>query len=83
MDTDVVFLGKDGRECELFVRWVKVIAFQAGKQDDDKWIAQYAAIHLDGEALRWFAELDLETQNRWSLLSRALVRQYPSDKNDK
>ncbi|KIO24306.1 hypothetical protein M407DRAFT_26325 [Tulasnella calospora MUT 4182] len=33
---------------------------------------------MTGEALRWYVELDEDTQNDWKLLRKAILRQYPS-----
>lgn len=76
---DVVFYGLDGAECERFIRLVRRKAFQNGKLDDQVWMARYASTCFDGDALRWFVDLDRGIQTDWELLSRALIRQYPKD----
>lgn len=77
-EADLTFYGKDGRECEQFIRSVQKLAFRAGKQDDSKWMANYAATCLDESALRWFLRLDEDTKNDWRLLSLALAEEYPA-----
>lgn len=49
-----------------------------GKQDDNRWIAQYAATCFIKEALRWFEDLDEEMQNDWRLLRKAMLAKWPA-----
>ncbi|KAG8908888.1 hypothetical protein FRC01_007198, partial [Tulasnella sp. 417] len=46
------------------------------KQTDNRWIADYASIRFDGDALKWFENLEDETQTDWRLLRRALLSHY-------
>lgn len=74
---DLVFRGNDGTEAEEFVRWVIRTAKAAGRFRDNDWIIEEVASALAGDALRWYIELDDETQNDWKLLRRAILQQYP------
>ncbi|KAG8948933.1 hypothetical protein FRC04_009134 [Tulasnella sp. 424] len=74
-----VFSGKDGRECERFIRSIKSHAFAQQRQRDYEWMADLAATLLDGAALRWYSGLDENTQGNWKLLEKALLAQYPGE----
>lgn len=80
MDTDCsadfTFCGRDAEECEQFIRWIRKQAFREGKQNDNVWLAHYAATCSDEEALWWYEELDGQTKDDWTLLSRALRQKY-------
>ncbi|KAG8900602.1 hypothetical protein FRC00_012113 [Tulasnella sp. 408] len=49
---------------------------KAEKQKDNRWIADYASIRFDGDALKWFENLEDETQTDWRLLRRAILSHY-------
>ncbi|KAG8995361.1 hypothetical protein FRB90_000203 [Tulasnella sp. 427] len=74
---ELVFHGYDGAEAEEFIRSVKKAAKAAGKLRDNDWIVDEVSVALAGDALRWFIDLDEETQSDWIRLQRAIVRQYP------
>ncbi|KAG8947906.1 hypothetical protein FRC00_008870, partial [Tulasnella sp. 408] len=74
---DLVFRGNDGTEAEEFVRSVIRTAKAAGRFRDNDWIIEEVAAALAGDALRWYIELDDETQNDWKLLRRAILQKYP------
>ncbi|KAG9021837.1 hypothetical protein FS837_006943, partial [Tulasnella sp. UAMH 9824] len=71
------FCGGSGEEAEDFVRAVHRKAIDEGKPRDNGWIVTYAESCLAGEALRWYAQLDLDTQENWKKLQKALLNQYP------
>lgn len=54
-------------------------AFSQGKIEDSRWMAQFASICLEGNALRWHTTLDNETKNDWALFESALLKQYPEE----
>ncbi|KAG8900195.1 hypothetical protein FRC00_013998 [Tulasnella sp. 408] len=72
----IVFTGVEGPNCHQFIRTVREQALAAGKPRDDQWIADYASIRFDGEALKWFESLEDETQSDWKLLRRAILTHY-------
>ncbi|KAG8902884.1 hypothetical protein FRB99_003988 [Tulasnella sp. 403] len=73
----LAFSGGENEDCRTFIHWVKKYAFQAGKQRDDLWVADYAATLLVGDALQWFAtELDEDTSESWKELQKALILKY-------
>ncbi|KIO33715.1 hypothetical protein M407DRAFT_17331 [Tulasnella calospora MUT 4182] len=74
---DLVFYGNDGIEAEEFVRAVIRTAKAAGRFRDNDWIIEEVAAGFSGDALRWYIELDDETQNDWKLLRRAILQKYP------
>lgn len=80
-ENTLVFQGRDGKECEAFIRAVKSRAFSTGKQRDYEWMADFASTCFEGDGLRWFCGLDDETQGNWKLLERALLRDFPSVTN--
>ncbi|KAG8925321.1 hypothetical protein FRC00_004116, partial [Tulasnella sp. 408] len=77
-DINLVFKGVDGAEAESFISSVIRTARGEGKARDNDWIVDLASSYMRGEALRWYIELDEDTQNDWKLLRRAILRQYPS-----
>lgn len=40
------------------------------------WLAQFASTCFRGNALRWHANLEVEVQQDWTLLERALLEKY-------
>lgn len=76
------FQGKDGEECETFIVSVANKMFTEGKQDDDTYIAQFAATKLTGKALRWFSTLDQDTTDSWRRLRSALLTRYPASSDE-
>ncbi|KAG8908288.1 hypothetical protein FRB99_007822 [Tulasnella sp. 403] len=64
------------QECEELVQVVQRKAFDEGKTRDYQWMADLASTLLTGNALRWYATLDEETQHNWQLLRRALLARY-------
>jgi len=72
------FTGSSCTECEQFIHAVRGKAFEQGKDlnDDTFWIAQYASTGFSGDALRWHTTLDDSTRQDWSLLEKALLKQY-------
>ncbi|KAG9033820.1 hypothetical protein FS837_002327 [Tulasnella sp. UAMH 9824] len=73
------FCGGSGEEAEKFVRAVYHKANAEGKRNDNEWTIAYAESCLDGEALRWYAQLDSDTRGNWTQLQQALLVQYPRD----
>ncbi|KAG9038025.1 hypothetical protein FS837_001326 [Tulasnella sp. UAMH 9824] len=69
-DIDLVFNGTDGEEAEA--------ARREGKIRDNEWIVDLVSTCMRGQALRWYIELDDDTQSDWKLLRKAILRQYPS-----
>lgn len=72
------FYGTSGEEAEQFVHLVYKRALDAGRQGDNRWIAEFVPTCFKGGALRWFSSLDLTARNDWGLLQEAIFRQYPS-----
>lgn len=75
----LIFEGKDEKEAEKFVLFVRRQAFQADKVEDDKWMANFAARHLLGVAMRWHSELSRSTRSSWKLLERAILETFSSN----
>ncbi|KAG8954855.1 hypothetical protein FRC04_010338 [Tulasnella sp. 424] len=76
-DIELVFKGIDGAEAESFIQAVQRSARTEGRSRDNEWIIDLVSTCMTGEALRWYVELDEETQNDWKLLRKAILRQYP------
>ncbi|KIO28583.1 hypothetical protein M407DRAFT_22317 [Tulasnella calospora MUT 4182] len=74
---DVVFLGRDGQECEEFIRAIHKAAYAAEKIRDDAWMADLALPCFSGRALRYYESLEPEVKCDWSLLRKALLARYP------
>ncbi|KAG8963923.1 hypothetical protein FRC00_004490 [Tulasnella sp. 408] len=67
---------KRAEEAEDFIQAVNKRAYAAGKQKDSSWIAEFAYPFFSRQALRWYEELDEETQNDWKLLKRAIFAEF-------
>lgn len=76
---ELVFDGHNGLAAGAYVRMIRQLALAKDKQDNDRWLAQTAAAYLDGPALRWFEDLDEDTQDSWKLLRRAILARWPPD----
>ncbi|KIO28256.1 hypothetical protein M407DRAFT_22470 [Tulasnella calospora MUT 4182] len=77
-----MFYGGSGEEAEKFIRAVRDKAVEEGKRKDNEWIVTYVESCLAGEALRWHAHLNSDTQENWKKLQQALLIQYPRDGAD-
>ncbi|KAG9041904.1 hypothetical protein FS837_011576 [Tulasnella sp. UAMH 9824] len=75
-DENVRFTGKNAEEAEDFIHAVNRHAWAAGKQRDYTWMADFAYACFTKKALRWYEDLDEETQNDWRLLKRAILTKY-------
>lgn len=71
-----VFHGESAEEAEDFIFAIKERAYAEGKQRDTAWIAEFVSICFAKAALRWYEELDEDTQNDWRLLKRAILTEY-------
>lgn len=76
-EADIIFEGRDDEPLEPFLRAFKKHAFALGKQRDNDWLADFASVCFDGEALRWFESLDEEVRTDWRVLRPALLERYP------
>ncbi|KAG8945548.1 hypothetical protein FRC04_000682 [Tulasnella sp. 424] len=73
---DIVFTGSDGLSCHHFIRAIREQALKSEKQTDNRWMADHASIRFDGDALKWFENLEDEVQTDWRLLRRAILSHY-------
>lgn len=78
----IVFLGKDGYECEEFIRAIHNMAYAAGKTRDDAWMADLASTCFSGRALRYYDSLEPDIRYDWTLLRHALLTKYPRPDDD-
>lgn len=79
-DDDSLFDGGEhGLGCHAFLRMVRIKALEAGRENDDVWVAHYAAACLDGPAIHWFEKLDDAVQESWKHLRRALLARWAPD----
>ncbi|KAG8938001.1 hypothetical protein FRC00_003875 [Tulasnella sp. 408] len=76
-NTDIIFRGIDGNECESFIVAIRDLAFAKGKDEDPNWMLRYATTRLRGQALRWHVRLDPSIQKDWYLFTQALFEEYP------
>lgn len=81
---EIEFYGLDGSdpsaEAEGFIAAIKKSAFKERKQRDNDWLCDYTATCLRGEALRWFARLEMEQPEvveNWKLMQNAILTHYP------
>ncbi|KAG8984291.1 hypothetical protein FRB90_005427, partial [Tulasnella sp. 427] len=75
-DEDFEFTGTEGLTYESFLQRIRRIAFQQERSRDSAWMADLAALHLSGDALRWYETLDGNVQKDWDLLRMAVVQQF-------
>lgn len=73
------FRGDNSTECETFIEAMRNFAYRQSRQNDDKWMAEYAATKMSGKALRWHIRLDSATRTSWKVLEVALIDEWPSD----
>jgi hypothetical protein len=72
MDSRKSFTGSSSAECSLFIAAIYEEAFEKGKLDDPRWIANFASISFTGKARRWWENLGRDTQQDWRKLEQAL-----------
>jgi len=75
---DLVFRGGGGTECERFLIAIHRWAFEREKDEDDRWLARFAATRLEGDAYRVYVKLDNDVRRSWDLLRQALLERYPA-----
>ncbi|KAG9006727.1 hypothetical protein FRB94_013851 [Tulasnella sp. JGI-2019a] len=73
------FNGTDKEDVTDFVREVKRIAMDQGRQRDQEWMVDYAESCLGGTAIRWFSQLD-EISKREAMISWDALRQRLLDR---
>lgn len=73
-----VFKGIDGVEAEEWVCAIRQKALSLRRQRDNDWIADFASTCFVGDALRWYEDLDEDTQRDWRKLRLALLAQWPA-----
>ncbi|KAG8957120.1 hypothetical protein FRC00_004450, partial [Tulasnella sp. 408] len=65
-----------------FLQRIRRSAFQKGKSRDSTWMADRAALHFSGSALKWYESLDEGVQQDWNLLRKALAGKYGDGSNE-
>ncbi|KAG8944830.1 hypothetical protein FRC00_010393, partial [Tulasnella sp. 408] len=61
-------------DCCRFVEDIRRVALELGLYEDKKWMADYAATRLGGQALLWHAlELNGGTRSNWDRLQLAII----------
>lgn len=76
------FDGAEGIQYEEFLQRIRRIAFREGQSRNSPWIADLAALHFSGDALKWYEGLDDSTQQDWNLLKRAVVTKYGNEPDE-
>lgn len=79
---EIKFEGRDGHECEEFIRAIYKAAYAAGRLRDDAWMADLAVPCFSGRALRYYESLEPEVQCDWRLLRKALLAWCPPSEGD-
>lgn len=69
---------RSSRETQDIINLDNTRAHMEGKQRDDEWIADFAAMCFSGNALRWYETLDDNVQRDWSKLRRAILDWLPN-----
>lgn len=65
-----------------FLQRIRRSAFSQGKSRDSGWMADFAALHLSGDALKWYESLDDDVQQDWNLLRKAIARKYGNENGE-
>lgn len=76
-NTEIVFRGIDGNECEAFIAAIRDRAIAQGMDEGDPAMLRYATSRLRGKAMRWHAKLDPSIRKDWDLLLQAMFEEYP------
>ncbi|KAG8906335.1 hypothetical protein FRB99_007115 [Tulasnella sp. 403] len=80
LEEDLLFTGEGGRdECTNFIRSIRRIAFEEGRQRDDSWVADRVAVCMTGQALIWHLSLDGDISSSWERLQRAMIAKFAAD----
>lgn len=74
-----LFYGRSGEEAEEFVHMVQERALDAGKQQDNEWIAAFISSCFVSNALRWYSSLDSDLQDDWKRLRLAILARFPRE----
>ncbi|KAG8867564.1 hypothetical protein FRB97_003221, partial [Tulasnella sp. 331] len=69
----ISFNGNGGEDVTEFLREVKRIALDQGRQRDQEWMIDYVESCLGGSALRWFSKLEEDSLVSWKELRNALL----------
>lgn len=75
---EYIFTGRDGYECEEWIRSIQKEAFMQGRSTDKAWTAALASSRIAGPALRWYWQLSEEITNDWIQLRTTLLDRYPA-----
>ncbi|KAG8952241.1 hypothetical protein FRC04_004948 [Tulasnella sp. 424] len=73
----ITFTGSSDESPGDFIQMVHRLAFQQGRANDDRWMAQYASTCFNDDALSWYSGLESDTRESWAMLRLALLRHYP------
>ncbi|KAG8918472.1 hypothetical protein FRC01_001838 [Tulasnella sp. 417] len=76
------FRGGGWDECSAFIQRIRAAAWKEGKLRDPGWIADFASLHLAGQALAWYFRLPPDIQEDWTKLQAALTEKWPFLGND-
>ncbi|KIO27088.1 hypothetical protein M407DRAFT_23630 [Tulasnella calospora MUT 4182] len=74
--TVVIFRGKNGKECDSFIRYIRQAAFEREKHRDYEWMAGFASSLYSGRALRWHSKLEDDVRENWKLLEREMIEEF-------
>ncbi|KAG9027478.1 hypothetical protein FS837_004253, partial [Tulasnella sp. UAMH 9824] len=74
----LILTGRDGTECEEWIRSIHLEAFNQGRYSDKAWIAALASTRISGRALRWYCQQSEDITSDWTKLRVALLDQYPT-----
>lgn len=77
-EEDLVFSGRNARECERFIRAVRRHALLNGKSRDPLWMSDLVACCLEGDALRWHIQLPPDVSGDWIKLQVEMINRWPS-----
>ncbi|KAG8914012.1 hypothetical protein FRC01_004264, partial [Tulasnella sp. 417] len=77
------FRGGSWEQCGAFVQCIRAAAWKEGKIRDPGWTADFASLHLAGEALAWYCDLTPDTQEDWRKLQAALAKRWPFSGDDR
>ncbi|KAG8918659.1 hypothetical protein FRC00_012208, partial [Tulasnella sp. 408] len=84
-EPDITFDGTDTDKCCELIREIWNYAWKMRKQNDKRWIAEFAVTRFAKGVIAWHSRLPIHVKYDWDQLHSALIEAYgppsPSDSN--
>ncbi|KAG8944256.1 hypothetical protein FRC04_002052 [Tulasnella sp. 424] len=76
LDENFEFTSTEGMPYQEFLERIHRVATNQGRSRDSAWMADLAALHFSGAALKWYESLEGDVQEDWHLLRKAIAQKY-------